>query len=228
MLITFSGLDGAGKTTLISWLRTTLEQHDRQTVVFHMNDDVGVYAYLRAARDRLLGVTGRRAHAAPPAADVDVARTPQAERREMRPPLARRIRNAILWSRLPRRLIYPLDLALFLVYRLYVERLTGRVLIMDRYFYDTLVDVADGRSWRWLRLLERITPTPTVPVFLDITPEESYARKGEYTVEYLRRRWVAYKEVFSWLPSSVSLQNEDLDITKAVLDRVVKHRVLGE
>src|SRR3989442_2921238 len=75
----------------------------------------------------------------------------------------RRIWDAIVWSKLLRRLIYPVDLLLFLCYRAYIEGIRKRVLIMDRYFYDTLVDVADGRGWGWIRLLKLITPTPTLP-----------------------------------------------------------------
>src|SRR3989440_5359196 len=55
MLITFSGLDGAGKSTLVRWLQQTLERQNRRVGVFHMNDHVGVYAYLRRLRDRLGG-----------------------------------------------------------------------------------------------------------------------------------------------------------------------------
>ena len=55
MLITFSGLDGAGKSTLIAWLKESLERGNRRVAVFHMNDHVGAYAYLRAVRDRLFG-----------------------------------------------------------------------------------------------------------------------------------------------------------------------------
>ncbi len=201
MLVTFSGLDGAGKSTVIGDLVAVLQEEERRCAVLHMNDDVGTYAYLRRLRDALL----RRAVAG------GLHRTPHkdgAQRVEVGPArsAARRVRNALLWSRTLRRLIYPLDVLIFLAYRLYHEGMRGRVLIMDRYFYDTLVDVSDGRPSIWVRLLERITPVPDVAVFLDITPEESFARKGEYTVEYLRRRGRAYAELFSWLPSPLHLR----------------------
>src|SRR5256885_9047546 len=96
MLITFSGLDGAGKSTLVRWLQQTLERQNRRVVVFHMNDHVGVYAYLRRLRNQLRG-------APPPNGGT---RGP------------RRRRGALLWGRLLRRLIYPLDLLLFFVSRL--------------------------------------------------------------------------------------------------------------
>jgi thymidylate kinase len=211
MLITFSGLDGAGKSTLIEWLRGELERRARRVAVFHMNDHVGVYAYLRAIRDRLL---------APRAAD--------ASRGSMSPaPVRRRLvafRNALIWNKALRRLLYPIDLAVFWAYRLYVEKVRGHVLIMDRYFYDSLVDVSNGRRSRWVRLLARLTPTPDVAVFLDISPEESYARKGEYSVEYLRARWQHYRTVAPWVRTALVLENRDLANTQRILARALEER----
>lgn len=226
MLITFSGLDGAGKSTLIEWLKTTLERQNHPVAVFHMNDHVGAYAYVRAVRDRWFGGPpqapdangGRGEH------DRPVGTAKRAARRGLRD-RAWRLRVAILWNKPLRRFLYLFDLVVFWCYRLHVERAKRRILIMDRYFYDTLVDVSDGRNWFWIRLLARITPTPEVPVLLDISPEESYSRKGEYTVEYLRARWLAYRTVFPWVPSSVTITNDDLDTAKATLQRIVMERV---
>jgi thymidylate kinase len=211
MLITFSGLDGAGKSTLIAWLQSELERRARPVAVFHMNDHVGVYAYLRAIRDRV------RPHRAPPRPAGPAATTP------LKRGLVA-VRNAVIWNKSLRRLLYPIDLAVFCVYRLLVEKLRGRVLIMDRYFYDSLVDVSNGRGTRWLRFLARLTPTPDLAVFLDISPEESYARKGEYSVEYLRARWRHYRAVAPWVRTALVLDNRDLAHTQRILARALEER----
>lgn len=220
MLITFSGLDGAGKSTLIDWLRAKLEARGHPVVVFHMNDHIGLYAYLRKARNAVL-------HAPAPAhsAEPTGAAAGGGGLGGRLKPVLHRLRYAVVWNKPLRRWIYLLDLVVFQCYRLVVEHLRGRVLIMDRYFYDTLVDVSDGRRWFWVRLLERMTPTPAVPVFLDIGPEESYRRKGEYSVEYLRRRYLAYRQVFAWIPVAVHVVNDDLDATRVALWRSVAERV---
>ncbi len=139
--------------------------------------------------------------------------------------LARRIKNALVWSKIIRRLIYPVDVLVFLCYRAYFEGIQRRILIMDRYFYDILVDVSSGQRWGWIRLLKLITPTPTLPVLLDIGPEEAYARKGEYSVEYLQNRWAAYREVFPWVRAGVRLRNDDPVTARTALRQIVLERL---
>src|SRR5207237_8724461 len=107
--------------------------------------------------------------------------------------LARRMRDAVVWSKLLRRALYPVDPVLFVAVRFFVEHLQRRILVTDRYFYDTLVDVADRGPGRWVRLLERLTPAPDLAVFLDVGPAASYARKGEYSVPYLAPRSASYR-----------------------------------
>jgi thymidylate kinase len=211
MLITFSGLDGAGKSTLIAWLRDELERQRRPVTVLHLNDDVGLYAYVRAIRDRWLG---RRSSDQPPRMEPSAT------------PLGR-ARDALIWNPLLRRFVYPVDLLIFLCYRGYVEKVRRHVLIMDRYFYDTLVDVAARRGFRGLRLLARLTPTPDLPVFLEISPEEAFARKGEYTVEYLARRHDAYRRISPWVPASLRLPVSELDAAKPTLAGAVRQRLMA-
>lgn len=226
MLITFSGLDGAGKSTLIEWLRTALEEQQRRVVVLHLEHDLGVYASARWLRDSLEHlVRGGRSNGT-----AVRGAAPNAGRRGGMAMLARRIRHAVVWSKILRRLIYPVDVLVFLCYRAYIEGIQRRVLIMDRYFYDILVDVSSGHRWGWIRLLKLITPTPTLPVLVETGPEEAYARKGEYSVEYLRNRWAAYREVFPWVRAGVRLRNDDPGAARAALRQVVLDRLgaMGE
>ena len=67
MLITFSGLDGAGKSTLIEWLRVALEAQRHRVAVLHLEHNVGVYATVRRVRDGVVRLARREAGAAWPA-----------------------------------------------------------------------------------------------------------------------------------------------------------------
>ena len=225
MLITFSGLDGAGKSTLIAWLADALHrQYQKPVVVFHMNDHVGIYAYIRKLRNLVAGERAPEPHPLVVEEQRTLERKPRSARTMLRDAL-RYARYRIIWNSTLRRLIYPIDLLVFFCYRAYNERIKGRVLIMDRYFYDTLVDVSTNRPPWAARMLERITPTPTLAIYLDITPEESFARKGEYSVQYLRRRQAAYRRVVSWVPSYVIIPTSDLEASKSALHQAVVDRL---
>lgn len=221
MLITFSGLDGAGKSTLIEFVSATLEGERRMVRVLHLNDDVGIYAFARAVRDRLRG--RRPVDLAPGTPDPKSQKLQRAAPTGWRG-VASRVRTAIIWNKPVRRLLYLADLAIFQCYRFWLEAVRGRVVVMDRYFYDTLVDVTNGRPRLWTRVLERLTPEPTVPVFLDITAEESFRRKREFSIDYLKHRAAVYHTVFARVPGAVRLVNTDLERTKAALLDVLHQR----
>lgn len=225
MLVTLSGLDGAGKSTLAEALKASLEKNGTPAVIFHMNKQLGLYAYLRNIRDaffRILGSRGRQPNAARIPREGSSAKPGRAKAALME------IRRRIIWNKELRRWVDWGDLATFLVYRLYVEKMRGQVLIMDRYFYDRITDIADGRHWRYLRWFSRMTPVPDVPVFVEVSPAEAFARKGEYSVDSMTRRRAIYREVFSWVPGAVILCNDDHHRAANELKRLVAERRGGQ
>lgn len=208
MLITLSGLDGAGKSTLIQSLRAALAERGVPVVVRHGDRDIGVYAVLRRVRALFGGAAPQRSSVA--------SDSP-----------APSVRDALVWNKVVRRLLYPIDVALLLCYRLYIEAIQGRVLVLDRYLYDTLVDVWSGTvgGRLWVRALKLITPTPTVAVLVGTRPEEAYARKQEYSLPYLRNRWEAYREVFAWVKNGSELRNDHFAGARDNLQHLVFERL---
>lgn len=220
MLITFSGLDGAGKSTLIERLRKKLEEQDRRVSVLHMYRHVGLYACGR------LVLVALRGGGEGDEFDGQERGREGAARRGRLGATAARLGRAVAWSKTLRLCAYPFDLVIFLGYRLYVELVRGRVLIMDRYFYDTLVDVAAGGGLRGARLLALVTPTPHLPIYLDISPEQAYARKGDHSVDYLGRRRDAYRSLFPSGRRGVVLDaGGDADSTMHAVEKVVSERM---
>ena len=223
MLITLSGLDGAGKSTLAEALRAALEL-DGTPVVLHMNRQIGLYAYVRSVRDALKRIMRGKGPKAPA-----TRKTPETDPPEKYSParaMLLEVRRRLIWNKALRRWIDLADLVMFLVYRVYIEKVRRRVLIMDRYFYDRAVDLAEGRRWTYLRWFARTVPVPDIPVFVDVSPEEAFARKGEYSVELMTQRRATYLQVFSWIPSSIILSNDNLDETVDELKRIVLGRMV--
>lgn len=204
MLVTFSGLDGAGKSTLIRRLTQALEKGGRKVTVLTMYDHVGVYAWLRMARDK-----GRKSA---PDADAPSAGTVVATLRSSK---AKRV--ALL-----------VDLVAFQFYRVWIELIRRRVLVVDRYFYDSLADVADGKDWTYVRFFLKLTPTPSVPILIDTPPEESYKRKGEYSVEHLTRRRGLYHEIFGRVNRPFIVPNHILEETVEAVNAEVFRRAEGK
>src|SRR5207245_5604424 len=101
------------------WLKASLARGDRPVAVFHMNEHVGAYAYLRAVRDRLFGgpPRGFAAPAAPHEPGGPHEAKPPAVRSSLRERVWR-LRIAIVWNKRLRRLLYLFDLVDLWFYRL--------------------------------------------------------------------------------------------------------------
>lgn len=214
MFVSFSGLDGAGKTMAIGRLQQVLEASGQRPVVMHMNRDVGTYAAASALRRRVKSLWRTRGSHGGSGTDT----TGKGSARWAA------VRRALLWNKPIRRVVYLADLLIFAGCRCYHEWLRGRVLIMDRYFYDTLVDVAAPHRWTVLRLLNTLTPEPTVAVLLDVEPEVAFGRKGERTIEELRARSLAYRRVFDWLRAPMVVPELTADRTSTLLARLERRQ----
>jgi len=204
-LVTFSGLDGAGKTTLIDELARELRAHGRRVRVLTMYDDVSFYSRLRRLRD--LFRSAGRSHAGSRAASAGTG------------PLYAIVRSAPV-----RRMAFFADVASLVIRRLAVTLRRDDVLILDRYLYDTLVDAADG-GWPSIPVLLRLAPLPDVPILVDVDPAHAFARKGEYDVVYLARRRSVYRDIFTRIDGAVVVRNDDLVSATAAVRDAVRHRL---
>ena len=223
MLITFSGLDGAGKTTLIRKLSGMLRLRRNQVAILTMYDHVGVYAlvrYLRGVSSRLRDRLVRNllhGH--------DHPAGPGGTSKNGEPGLATQLILKVARAAFMRRIVLIIDLCLFPFYRLYFEKWRSGVLILDRYFYDSLADVADGRHCLYIRLFLKVVPHPDLPISVDICPRKAYARKGEYSVEYLTRRRGFYKEIFGRVDRPLVFVNDDLAASLSHLETALEERM---
>lgn len=214
MILSFSGLDGAGKSTLIAAVERFLKDKKLPYRSLTMYDHVGVYALLRQMRNRITGTPQNQ---------------PKVQPGIVLPDEATGVKHAwiirFIRSRPVKKLVLIADLLVFQLYRLYIERWCKQILLLDRYFYDTLVDLADEQTQGFSKRIFSCIPEPLLPCFIDVDAATSFARKGEYTVEYLAFRYRMYKTIFQQLKQPFFLRNENLSQTILTLLTELDNRI---
>jgi thymidylate kinase len=175
-IVSFSGIDGAGKSTQIQALETWLRQSGLHVKTLTFWDDIVVLQRFRECMS----------HAAFKG-DPGVG-SPEK-------PLNRRDKNV---SSSPlncvRMFLYFLD-ALNARLRIRATRSSDPdILIFDRYIYDELANLplTSQLSRAFIRLLLRIAPPPDISYVIDADPAAAMARKPEYPLEFLHRNREAY------------------------------------
>lgn len=188
LLISFSGLDGSGKSTQIEHLRALLGALGYRSTRLTFWDDVVVGTGYREGfvhrvykSERGIGAPGR--------------------------PVARRDKNVRAWYlTLARFLMYLADaISLRRVLRRVRRQRSGvdavDVILMDRYIYDELANLPlHSRIARaYLKLMQTIAPRPDLAYLLDANPEAARRRKPEYPVEFMRECRSRYYRLASLL-----------------------------
>jgi thymidylate kinase len=171
-LITFSGIDGAGKTTQIEYLSTYLQGQGLRVLRLAFWDHVAIWPRVRAG-------VGERA--------VNLYPVDQVTAYSFSPKNHKHIRNWYLTA--ARSGLYLLD----------VVRLRGLlanprmknfdVVIFDRYIYDQIANVySRSRTARvYSQIVLEQTPRPDLAFILDTSPDAAFARKPEYPLEFMHQ-----------------------------------------
>jgi len=174
--VSFSGVDGAGKSTQIALLCAHLEERGLRLLVVRFWDDVARLTRLREG-------TGHRVFKG----DKGIG-SPEA-------PINRRDKNVGGW------MMTGLRFFLYLVDAISLRAVVKNQLrgdhdfvIFDRYSYDELanLNLHNPLARTYARLIRHITPDPDVAFLLDADPEAAHARKPEYPVEFVRVNRLAY------------------------------------
>ena len=170
VLVSFSGMDGSGKSTQIENLHQNLVASGFSVKRLEFWNNVVAFARLRAGfSHRVLQSDGSVGSPEKPANRND--------------------KNARHWYLiLGRAFLYIFD-ALKLRRAVAKARSSKTdVIIFDRYIYDQLatLPMAHSVTRAYVRLLLRIVPTPDIAYLLDAVPEVARARKPEYPLEFMR------------------------------------------
>ena len=177
--VSFSGVDGAGKSTQIERLCERANEMGLRVRVLRFWDDV---ARLTRIRER----TGHKVFRG----DKGIG-SPEA-------PINRRDKNVGGWPMTCLRFfLYLVDaISLRAVVR---KALSGDAdfIIFDRYAYDELanLDLAGPVPRGYASLIMHIIPKPDVSFVLDADPDAARARKPEYPIEFIHANRRAYMEL---------------------------------
>lgn len=210
LLISFSGMDGSGKSTQIESLRTALHRAGLKTRQLTFWDDV------------VVGVRYRERF---------VHKVYKSERGVGAPgqPVNRRDKNMRGWHlTLSRHFLYLLD-AVHLRHVVARERLKVGVdvVIVDRYIYDELanLNLQNPLSRAFVRFICGLVPRPDLACLLDADPAAAYARKPEYPVDFMKQCRRDYFDLSNLLGSmtvvpALALPEARLAVLKAAEQRL--------
>ena len=201
LLISFSGLDGSGKSTQISNLVRALHDSGYRTKQLAFWDNVVVgtryregFVHKAYKSQRGIGAPGK--------------------------PVDRRDKNVRRWYlTLARHLLYFVD-AVNLRFVVGSARRSGAsVVILDRYIYDELANLplSSALTRAYVRFVNWMVPRPDVAYLLDADPEAARARKPEYPVDFMRECRRAYKNLASIVGGITIIPPLELEAAKAAV-----------
>lgn len=215
LLISFSGLDGSGKSTQIENLRERLTVAGLNVVLMAFWDDIVVgkkyregFVHTVYKSEKGIGAPGKPVH--------------------------RRDKNVRAWYlTVLRYFLYLLD-AIHL--RLVLRKALAsdiNVIIMDRYIYDELANLPlrNKLTRAFVKMIQRLVPEPDLPYLLDTDVEAAHARKPEYPVEFMHKCRGAYFRLAQILGTLVAIPvlplNEAKEAVVTACDKAILARELG-
>ncbi|HEY5255406.1 MAG TPA: thymidylate kinase [Acidobacteriaceae bacterium] len=203
----FSGIDGAGKSTQIANLRARLQDAGMRVALITFWDDVARLKGIREGAGHTL-FKGEKGVGSP------------------EKPVNRRDKNVRSW---PMSLV---RLGLYFVDALSLRATVGKALhsgadfvICDRYIYDELANLNLGNPATrvYVRMIMKLVPRPDVSYFLDADPVAARARKPEYPLDFLHLSRASYFTLIKLIGGitvipPMSIKNAEREVMRHALE----------
>jgi thymidylate kinase len=208
-LVSFSGIDGAGKSTQIANLQASLHENGLRVKLITFWDDVARLKQLREGAGHKLfkGDAG----VGTPEAPI------QRQDKNIRSPLMTLVRLGL----------YLLDAISLRRVAKSALRSQADVVIFDRFIYDELanLNLRNPAARFYIKGIMRLVPRPQISFVLDADPDQAFARKPEYPLEFLHSNRNAYLSLSALLGGITVISPMPLELAKAEVVVRVSHFV---
>jgi len=205
-LVSFSGIDGAGKSTQIESLQARLKEAGLRVLLVTFWNDVARLTRIREVSGHTL-FQGEKGVGTPDR------------------PVNRQDKNVQSWY------MTPLRFGLYFVDAVSLRRVVAKalkgdadVVIFDRYVYDELANlsVRNPITRAYIRLLLRLAPKPDISYLLDADPVQARARKPEYPLDFLHSSRASYLALSELAGMTIIAPQPVQDVAQQIQHQVLR------
>lgn len=212
LLVSFSGIDGSGKSTQIDNLRAILHEAGFETRLLAFWDNV------------VVGVRYREGF-------VHKVYNSEPGVGEPGKPVNRQDKNVRRWYlTIARHLLYLADAINLRRVTNHAAKSRPDVIILDRYIYDELanLNLRNPISRVFTKFITRIVPIPDIAYLLDADPKAACERKPEYPVDFMKQCRRSYFELASLLKTMTVIPVLPLPKAKAAVLKAAQQKLMLE